>query len=100
MTDSEIFLWGVLGSVAIDVIAVVKIYEAQEITFPARYSRVWYYVIRLMLALIGGGLAVAYGIDKAILAVNVGASAPLILTALSQGVTGVTPKPGAGTIEN
>jgi hypothetical protein len=31
-------------------------------------------------------LAVAYEIDKAILAINIGASAPLILTSLSQGL--------------
>ena len=88
MTATTIFLWGAAGSVAVDVLAALRIYESTSIKFPERYSHVLYYICRLILAGIGGGLAVAYDIDKAILAINIGASAPLILTSLSQGIAG------------
>jgi hypothetical protein len=38
--------------------------------------------MRFVMAVIAGGLAVAYNVQTVILAVNVGASAPLILQAL------------------
>jgi len=89
MTELDVFLWGAGGSIAMDVVAVVKYFESAKVEFPERYSRFWYYVARLFLASVGGGLAVAYGIDKAILALNIGAAAPLLITALSQGIGGV-----------
>ncbi len=86
MSVTTIFLWGVAGSIAIDIMAALRIYESHSVKFPERYRHWFYYVCRLMLAGIGGSLAVAYEIDKAILAINIGASAPLILTSLSQGL--------------
>src|SRR5471030_898508 len=86
MTTTTIFLWAAAGSIAVDVMAAIRIYESPSVEFPERYSRVFYYICRLMLAAIGGSLAVAYEIDKAILAINIGASAPLILTSLAQGL--------------
>jgi hypothetical protein len=88
MTELNVFLWGAAGSIAMDVVAVVKYFESTPLEFPDRYSRFWYYVARLLLASVGGGLAVAYGIDKPILALNIGAAAPLLITALSQGLGG------------
>ena len=85
MSIVTIFLCGFAGSVAIDVMAALRIYEAKSVKFPERYRHWFYYVCRLLLACIGGSLAIAYEIDKAILAINIGASAPLILTSLSQG---------------
>ena len=41
----------------------------------------------------GGGLALAYEIDKPLLAINVGASAPLILKSLADGVGATTAGP-------
>ena len=82
-----VFLWGFGGSVAVEVVSIFQFFHDTPIKFPERYSRFWYYVIRLFLAFIGGGLAVAYGIeDKPLLAVNIGASAPLIIHALRQAV--------------
>lgn len=88
MTELSVFLWGAGGSIAMDIVAVVKYFETSPLKFPDRYSRFWYYVSRLLLATVGGGLAVAYGIDKPILALNIGAAAPLLITALSQGLAG------------
>lgn len=86
MSATTIFLWAAAGSIAVDVLAAIRFYEAPSVEFPERYRHPLYYVCRLGLAVIGGGLAVAYDIDKAILAINIGASAPLILNSLSQGL--------------
>jgi hypothetical protein len=40
---------------------------------------------RVFLSLLAGGLAVAYDIDRPLLALNIGASTPLIFQALAQG---------------
>ena len=83
-----VFLWGLGGSLAVEVIAIVQIFNRSPLKFPERYHRFWYYVIRILLAFIGGGLAVAYNlaykVDAPLLAINIGASAPLIIQALQK----------------
>jgi hypothetical protein len=86
MSTTAIFFWAAAGSIAVDVVTALRIYDGDKIDFPARYQHVFYYICRLVLAGIGGGLAVAYDITTPILAINIGASAPLILTSLSQGL--------------
>jgi ABC-type microcin C transport system permease subunit YejE len=85
MTALEQFLWGVGGSVAVEIITLYQVYHSRNIRFPERYRRKGFWAIRLFLCLIAGGLAVAYAIEKPILALNIGASAPLIFQALAQG---------------
>lgn len=55
---------------------------------PDRYWKTVFWVIRLLLAVIGGGLAVAYEIDKPLLAAHIGAATPIIIKAFSKGVSG------------
>jgi hypothetical protein len=43
-------------------------------------------MIRLVLAVMAGGLALAFGAQTSVLALNIGASAPLILKALAQSI--------------
>jgi hypothetical protein len=89
----EIFFSGFAGSVAVDIVSVAQIYNADHIFVPERYRRVAFYVVRFLLAVVAGGLAVAYEIDKMLLAVNVGAATPLIIQAFSQGL-GHVPRVG------
>ena len=77
-------LGGVGGSVAVEVINVYQVYHLRNIRFPERYRRKGFWTIRVLLCVIAGGVAVAYAIDKPILALNVGASAQLIFQALAQ----------------
>lgn len=96
MNVTTTFLCGFAGSVAIEIAALHQIYQdwtGNTNSLPARYKKVGFWVTRLGLALIAGGLAVAYEIDKPILAVNIGASAPLILNALGQGFKNTTTPP-------
>lgn len=88
MTLTTTFLCGFAGSVAIEIAALHQVYQSwnQETKeLPARYKKIGFWITRFLLAVCAGGLAVAYEIDKPILAINIGASAPLILGALGQG---------------
>jgi len=84
VSDTTIFLWGFGGSVAIEIVTIMQFFEQDKIVFPERYSRITFYIVRFILAAIGGGLAVAYGIDKPLLAANIGAATPLIIRTFSQ----------------
>lgn len=85
MTVTEKFVWGVCGSVAVEVIAIYQAYHSRSMKIPARYHRKGFWVVRIFLTLLAGGLAVAYDIDRPLLALNIGASTPLIFQALAQG---------------
>jgi hypothetical protein len=74
----RIFLWGLLGSVAVEVVRLIAIYEAGK-ALPARYRKRGFWIVRTLLALAGGGLAVAYDVQSPILAVHIGASTPIIV---------------------
>ena len=80
------FFYGCGGSVAIEVVTMINFLQRGK-SLPMHYSDWRYYVLRLFVVLAAGGLAHAYGIkDNPLLAINIGASAPLILQALSKGV--------------
>jgi hypothetical protein len=84
MTSGEIFLWGFGGSLAVEVVEFMKTYYAETYTLPFRY-RLWhFYLLRLILGAIGGGLAIAYKIDNPILAANIGAATPLLIESLTR----------------
>src|SRR2546421_6014124 len=93
-----IFLCGFLGSCAVEVVNLYHTYNVDtesDYVLPKRYRRVGFWVIRLLLALIAGGLAVAYKINKPLLAINIGAATPLIIQALGQGLKNQLPAPSA-----
>jgi hypothetical protein len=85
MTPTDRFIWGFCGSVAVEIVTLYNVYHKSRIAFPARYKRKGFWVVRLFLSAIAGGLAIAYEIDKPILALNIGAATPLIVQALAQG---------------
>ncbi|MFL6451704.1 MAG: hypothetical protein ACJ746_29120 [Bryobacteraceae bacterium] len=80
------FLYGSGGSVAVEVLTALAILEKEQ-PLPKRYSSWVYYLLRLLVVFMAGALAVAYGVyDKPLLAINIGASAPLILQTLARGI--------------
>lgn len=89
MTAGEIFCWGLGGSLAVEIAGFIKVYYKPRFSLPYRYSLWHFYLLRIILAALGGGLAVAYGIDKPLLAANIGAATPLLIEALAKG-TGVS----------
>ena len=83
LTVAQQFFWGFGGSLAIELLTVFKYYNSGK-SLPRRYREFGYYLVRVLIAAVGGGLVIAYHIDKAILAINIGASTPLLLSSLSR----------------
>lgn len=86
MIPLEVFLWGAGGSLAVEIVSVNK-FMASEHALPDRYRTFGFWFARTLLSIVGGGLAVAYGITQPLLAANIGAATPLIVQALAQGVS-------------
>ena len=87
MPTYEQFLWGFVGSLAVEVVTLFHIVQQaeREISLPARYRTPSYWLVRVALAAVGGALAIAYDIESRILAANIGAAAPAIIVALTRG---------------
>lgn len=79
----EQFLWGFLGSLAVEIVRIHFLLGASR-KLPLRYSNPGYWIARLLLALTAGSLAVAYDIKTPVLALHVGAATPLIVQALAR----------------
>jgi hypothetical protein len=79
------FLCGFGGSVAVEIVLLNQFMQ-DSATLPERYRKPLFWVVRLLLAVVGGGLALAYEIDKPLLAANIGAATPLIIKAFSEGI--------------
>jgi fatty acid desaturase len=74
----QTFLWGSLGSLAVEVFTLLDAIRSES-KLPARYTAPVFWVVRALIAMVAGSLAVAYGVSTPILAIHVGASTPLIL---------------------
>jgi hypothetical protein len=61
------------------------VFNRRRFYLPARYKRASFWLVRFLLAMAGGALAVAYDVQTAILAMNIGASTPLIVSAFASG---------------
>jgi hypothetical protein len=80
------FLWGAFGSAAVEVVGAFTALSQDEVVLPPKYRRPSYYVSRIVMAAVAGGVAVAQDITaKPWLALQIGAGAPLILTSIAQG---------------
>ena len=86
MHSLETFLWGFMGSAAVELLSLLGFYYTRPIRMPTRYSKVGFWVTRVMLALLAGLLAVGYEIEQRILAFNIGAATPLIITFMARGL--------------
>jgi len=86
MTAVACFGWGLFGSLAIEVVLAHQALTHSGSQLPSRYRNPLFWAVRACLAVVGGGLAVAYGVDSALLAVNVGAATPLLMQSLARSV--------------
>lgn len=88
MVPLETFIWGFGGSLAVEIVTLNQhLTASRTVRLPARYKRPLFWFCRLLLAAMGGGLALAYHIqDNQLLAANIGAAAPLIIQALARGL--------------
>lgn len=85
----EIFLWGICGGVLAELAGIFEIRRVSPDDFPEWLRSPVYWIITCLMVLGGGLLVVGYARSganiTAILAVNIGASAPLIIRSLSSG---------------
>lgn len=82
MRELHQFVWGFLGSLAVEIVDANEFFQANEIKLPERYKLLTYWLLRLGLALIGGILAVASSAQTPYTCLGLGAAAPLIIRAL------------------
>ncbi len=92
----ETFLWGLFGGAGAEVSVVFTHRHRAAKDFPYWLKSWTYYISSLAMVFFGGGIAVAYASSgttlNAILAIQIGASAPLIFRKLSETIP-ETPKP-------
>lgn len=95
MSVLETFMWAVFGGVGAEVSVVFANRHRAPKDFPYWLKSWPYYVASGSMALFGGGIAAAYASSgttlSAILAIQIGASAPLIFRKLSETIPD-TPK--------
>lgn len=84
MDPIETFLWGVGGSVAVEAVSLYNYTNSRSGLLPKRYKRVAFWMVRMLLAIVAGGLALAYAVQTPIVAIHIGAATPLILQTLAR----------------
>lgn len=90
-----VFILGTLGGVLAEVLKWFHLRESQN--WPEYAKRRAYWIITALMAIAGGVLAWAYGIDatRPLLAINIGISAPLIIKGLAGAVPAAPKDRGA-----
>jgi hypothetical protein len=79
------FLWGCFGSLSVEIVTAYHRFDSES-PAPSRNKQLPFWVLRVLIAMIGGGLAIATGIDSnPMMSIYVGASAPLIIQRFSKG---------------
>lgn len=85
---NEFFFYGTLGGLLAELLGLYRLRTVAPSAFPSYLRSGFYWLVTVAMILAGGGLVWIYsqsGLDmKPIIAINIGASAPLILGALGQ----------------
>ena len=91
MEPAMAFVWGCTGSVLVEVVNIINGYNKPPHKLPPKYHNRGYLIVRCLLALGAGFLALAYEVNTEILALNIGIAAPLIIERLLQSFDGSVP---------
>lgn len=86
MAIPDYYVWGVLGSVAVEAAAALASCVQEGFALPARYRHLAYPIIRLIVALCAGMMPIVLDAQSIYAAFYLGASAPLLLDRLAKGV--------------
>jgi hypothetical protein len=78
-----LFLFGVFGSLSVELVNIYRMYDNEK-ALPVRYKKLGFWIVRILLSLVGGGLVLAYNITIPILAIHIGAATPLIIQQLAR----------------
>ena len=95
----EGFLYGVFGGFLAELLGLFRLRHKVPGSFPTYIKSWFYWITTSLMVLAGGGLVVVYlnsAISlNALIAVNLGASAPLIIGSLAS----QTPQPSVGRVD-
>jgi len=95
LTMPEGFIYGLAGGICSEISGLFKIRQMLGISCPEYLKSFGYWFITIFMALLGGGLVVAYiasGFEfKPILAINIGATAPLFFEAIARKAPEISP---------
>jgi hypothetical protein len=83
---SEHYMWGVFGSIIVEVGAVVRATSNNDGRCPPPYNRPFYVVVRAVFAILAGLLPIALNASNALTAFYLGASAPLVVERATAGI--------------
>jgi hypothetical protein len=90
MTPTETFLWGLFGGLGAEASVVFAFRHRGPSEYPYWLKSWTYYFVAAVMVLIGGVIAVAYAKSgttlNAMLAIQIGASTPLIFRKLSENI--------------
>lgn len=80
-----VFLVGFCGGFLGEVLSLYELRHTDPANLPKYLTSKFYWAMSALMAFLGGGLAILYGFKdvNAILVVNIGASAPLIIKSLA-----------------
>jgi hypothetical protein len=96
MGSIETFIWGFFGGIGAELAVLFGVRQQFPDRFPYWIRSTAYYILAILMALVGGGIALAYVRSgtalNAILAIQVGASAPLFFRKARE-VVAEPPKP-------
>lgn len=95
ITGCEAFLWGIGGGFAAEMLGWYKLRQILHKDCPDFAKSIPYWILTIIMIILGGGLVYTYVMSgfkfKPLLAINVGATAPLILEALTRQAPSLSP---------
>ena len=103
MGTMELFWWGLFGGVGAELAVVFSLRHSARNEYPYWLKSPFYYIIATIMAMVGGIVVLAHarsGINlTAILAIQIGASTPLILRKLRDSIPQETEIPDTASID-
>jgi hypothetical protein len=86
LSVSDLYLWGVVGSLAVEVGAAVKNAADSDGVFPPKYTRWQFLTIRCVFAFFAGTVPLMLDATNTLTAFYLGASAPLVFDRAARGL--------------
>lgn len=84
MTNMNMFFLGFVGSWALEIVKVNQAAGRGCFRLPRCWSDWRFYLFRFLLACVAGLLVLAYHVQNPVLALNIGAAAPLVIEGFSR----------------
>lgn len=84
MSAHQMFVWGFFGSCAAELASAAVITSSEKWKLPDHYFIPSFWIVRALLACIGGGLALAHSAPTPLLCLHIGVATPFIIQAFAK----------------